>query len=272
MLAVVVDDHDMGVTHVIRGDDHLNNAFRQLAIIRAMGWPEPIYGHVPLIHGADGAKLASATARSASRPIATISASFPRRCSTICCASAGAMATRRSSAATTPCDGSTSTMSASPRRASTSRSWRTSTAIIMREADPRRLASLIDHSRGALGRCLDADDVDLLAAAMPELKPRAKDLNELAEALCFCSNRGRWRWTRRPRPCSPTKRGTCSPSRTRRLSGLDGWSAEATEQPCSGRCLRHAVSSSARWRSRSARRSTGDLAGHFRCAGLARAR
>ncbi len=57
MLAVVVDDHDMGVTHVIRGDDHLNNAFRQLVLIRAMGWEEPTYAHVPLIHGADGAKL-----------------------------------------------------------------------------------------------------------------------------------------------------------------------------------------------------------------------
>jgi len=57
MLAVVVDDHDMGVTHVVRGDDHLNNAFRQLAIVRAMGWPEPTYAHVPLIHGPDGAKL-----------------------------------------------------------------------------------------------------------------------------------------------------------------------------------------------------------------------
>ena len=62
MLAVVVDDHDMGVTHVIRGDDHLNNAFRQLPIIRAMdaiegGWPDPVYAHIPLIHGSDGAKL-----------------------------------------------------------------------------------------------------------------------------------------------------------------------------------------------------------------------
>lgn len=57
MLAVVVDDHDMGVTHVIRGDDHLNNAFRQLAIIEGMGWERPAYAHVPLIHGADGAKL-----------------------------------------------------------------------------------------------------------------------------------------------------------------------------------------------------------------------
>jgi len=57
MLAVVVDDHDMGVTHVIRGDDHLNNAFRQLPIIKAMGWPEPVYAHVPMIHGPDGGKL-----------------------------------------------------------------------------------------------------------------------------------------------------------------------------------------------------------------------
>jgi glutamyl-tRNA synthetase len=57
MLAVVVDDHDMGVTHVLRGSDHLNNAARQLQIIEALGWPMPVYGHVPLIHGADGAKL-----------------------------------------------------------------------------------------------------------------------------------------------------------------------------------------------------------------------
>jgi len=57
MLAVVVDDFDMGVTHVIRGADHLNNAARQLQIIEAMGWPVPVYGHLPLIHGADGAKL-----------------------------------------------------------------------------------------------------------------------------------------------------------------------------------------------------------------------
>lgn len=57
MLAVVVDDHDMGVTHVIRGDDHLNNAFRQLTIIDGMGWDQPFYAHVPLINGSDGAKL-----------------------------------------------------------------------------------------------------------------------------------------------------------------------------------------------------------------------
>ena len=57
MLAVVVDDHDMGVTHVIRGDDHLNNAARQMMIYDAMGWDVPVWGHIPLIHGGDGKKL-----------------------------------------------------------------------------------------------------------------------------------------------------------------------------------------------------------------------
>lgn len=57
MLSVVVDDHDMGVTHVIRGDDHLNNAARQMMLIQAMGWTVPVYAHIPLIHGPDGAKL-----------------------------------------------------------------------------------------------------------------------------------------------------------------------------------------------------------------------
>src|SRR5437899_6270284 len=56
-LSVVVDDHELAVTHVIRGDDHLNNAFRQTQIYRALGWPEPEFAHLPLIHGADGTKL-----------------------------------------------------------------------------------------------------------------------------------------------------------------------------------------------------------------------
>ena len=57
MLAVVVDDHDMGITHVIRGDDHLNNAARQNLIYEALGWNIPVYAHIPLIHGEDGKKM-----------------------------------------------------------------------------------------------------------------------------------------------------------------------------------------------------------------------
>ena len=57
MLAVAVDDHDMGVTHVIRGDDHLTNSFRQLQLFTALGWRPPTYAHMPLLHSADGGKL-----------------------------------------------------------------------------------------------------------------------------------------------------------------------------------------------------------------------
>ncbi len=57
MLAVVVDDHDMGITQVIRGTDHMTNTFRQVQLFRALGWGEPAFAHIPLIHGPDGAKL-----------------------------------------------------------------------------------------------------------------------------------------------------------------------------------------------------------------------
>jgi glutamyl-tRNA synthetase len=57
MLSVVVDDHDMGISHIIRGDDHLTNAFRQTQIYRALDWTPPLFAHIPLIHGPDGAKL-----------------------------------------------------------------------------------------------------------------------------------------------------------------------------------------------------------------------
>jgi len=57
MLAVVVDDHDMNISHIIRGDDHLTNAFRQKIIYQAMGWSIPEFAHIPLIHGSDGAKM-----------------------------------------------------------------------------------------------------------------------------------------------------------------------------------------------------------------------
>ena len=57
MHSVVVDDHDMGITHIVRGDDHLNNAFRQYHLYRAFGWDIPVFAHIPLIHGTDGQKL-----------------------------------------------------------------------------------------------------------------------------------------------------------------------------------------------------------------------
>ena len=68
-LAVVVDDHDMGITHVIRGDDHLNNAARQSLIYQAMGWEIPAFAHVPLIHGPDGAFIKGQIVGRAGAPV-----------------------------------------------------------------------------------------------------------------------------------------------------------------------------------------------------------
>ena len=68
MLSVVVDDHDGGVTHVIRGDDHLNNAFRQFHLYRAAGWEPPAFAHIPLIHGADGQKTPWGSRNAMGRP------------------------------------------------------------------------------------------------------------------------------------------------------------------------------------------------------------
>ena len=96
MLAVVVDDHDMGITHIIRGDDHLNNAARQTQIYQALGWKVPVMAHIPLIHGPDGSKLSKrhgALGVDAYEPWVIC----PPRCETISCGSVGRTATRRSS-------------------------------------------------------------------------------------------------------------------------------------------------------------------------------
>ncbi len=180
MLAVVVDDHDMGVTHVIRGDDHLNNAFRQLAIIRAMGWPEPDYAHIPLIHGTDGAKLSKrhgALGVDAYRdelgilPEALFNyllrlgwghgdrEEFTPRRGGRCC--------------------SISPVSARSPSRFDMKKLQNLNGHYMREADDARLAALVAARIGP------AADIELLARAMPVLKTRAHDLNELADGAAF---------------------------------------------------------------------------------------
>ena len=127
MLAVVVDDHDMGVTHIIRGDDHLTNAARQTQIYQALGWEVPIMAHIPLIMGPTGPSSPSGTARSASTPIARWAICRPL-CATIWRGSAGATATRNSYTEELIA-ASILARSAARRHASTSPSSRTSTAI-----------------------------------------------------------------------------------------------------------------------------------------------
>ena len=180
MLAVVVDDHDMGVTHVIRGDDHLNNAFRQLAIIRAMGWPEPIYAHVPLIHGPDGAKLSKRHGALGVDAYRDELGLLPEAVSNYLLRLGwghGDDEIISRDQATEWFD--LAHVGKSPSRFDFKK-LENLNGHYLREADDGRLVELVAPKIG-----LDAAQRELLLRAMPELKARAHDLNQLAEGASF---------------------------------------------------------------------------------------
>jgi glutamyl-tRNA synthetase len=178
LLAVVVDDHDLGVTHVVRGDDHLTNAFRQLAIVRAMGWPEPIYAHVPLIHGQDGAKLSKrhgATGVEAYRDELGI---LPEALFNYLLRLGWGHGDREEftpSEATEVFD--LDGIGKSPSRFDLKKLQNLNGHYI-RAADDARLADMV------AARISNADGA-LLEQAMPVLKVRARDLNDLADGAAF---------------------------------------------------------------------------------------
>ncbi len=184
MLAVVVDDHDMGVTHVIRGDDHLNNAFRQLPIYSAMddiegGWPLPTYAHIPLIHGADGAKLSKrhgAVGVEAYRDELGIlpEAMFNYLLRLGWASGDREEITRAEAIELFGLKG----VGKSPSRFDLKKLENLNGHYI-READDALLAGLAAPLIG------QAANTALLEKAMPVLKPRAKNLNELAEGAGF---------------------------------------------------------------------------------------
>ena len=179
MLAVVVDDHDMGVTHVIRGDDHLNNAFRQLAIIRHMGWPEPVYAHVPLIHGHDGAKLSKrhgALGVDAYRDeLGVLPEAMFNYLLRLGWGHGDEEIISRDQAVEWF---DIAHVGKSPSRFDLAKLLNLN-GHYLREADDARLAELV------AARMAGPVDQALLAKAMPVLKVRAKDLNELAANAAF---------------------------------------------------------------------------------------
>jgi glutamyl-tRNA synthetase len=186
MLAVVVDDHDMGVTHVIRGDDHLNNAFRQLVIVRAMEWPEPVYAHVPLIHGQDGAKLSKRHGATGVESYRDELGILPEALSNYLLRLGWGhgddeIISREDAVRWFDLDH----VGRSPSRFDTKKLENLNGHYI-READDGRLAGLVAPRIAELiGRSLSNDELALLTRAMEGLKPRAKNLNELAEGGTF---------------------------------------------------------------------------------------
>jgi glutamyl-tRNA synthetase len=180
MLAVVVDDHDMGVTHVIRGDDHLNNAFRQLAIIRAMGWPEPTYAHVPLIHGPDGAKLSKRHGALGVDSYRDELGMLPEAVDNYLLRLGwghgdAEIISREQAIEWFDLDH----VGKSPSRFDFKKLENLNGHYI-READDERLADLVSARLG-----LSPDQKPLLVKAMPELKPRANTIVQLAEGAAF---------------------------------------------------------------------------------------
>ncbi len=178
MLAVVVDDHDMGVTHVIRGDDHLNNAFRQLPIYKAMGWAEPIYAHIPLIHGSDGAKLSKrhgAVGIEAYRDeMGILPEALDNYLLRLGWGHGDAEIISRNEAVKWF---DLAAVGKAPSRFDLKKLENLNGHYI-READDSRLADLVAQRMGV-------EDGALLTAAMPSLKPRAANLNELADGARF---------------------------------------------------------------------------------------
>jgi glutamyl-tRNA synthetase len=228
MLAVVVDDHDMGVTHVIRGDDHLNNAFRQLTIIRAMdaiegGWPDPVYAHVPLIHGADGAKLSKrhgALGVDAYRDEMGIlpEALFNYLLRLGWGHGDDEIITRDQAVEWFDI----AHVGKSPSRFDLAK-LQNLNGHYLREADDARLADLV------AARMAGNPDRTLLARAMPVLKVRARDLDELAQGAAFL-------FARRPLAIDDKAAALLTPESrdllarlASRLAADDDWTSAALE-------------------------------------------
>ncbi len=228
-LAVVVDDHDMGVTHVIRGDDHLNNAARQTLIYEAMGWAKPRFGHLPLIHGPDGAKLSKRHGAQAVGEFAEMGY-LPE-------------AIRNYLARLGWSHGDDEIFTdaqaiewfdiADVGRAPARLDWDKMNHINthwLRAADDARLAGLVNEVRARAGETIKDGDLARITAALPMVKDRAKTLLELNEQLAFVLKV-------RPLALDPKTEGLLGEHHTRerlirlkdRLATFESWDAEALE-------------------------------------------
>ncbi len=191
MLSVVVDDQDMGVTHVIRGDDHLNNAFRQLGIIWAMqaiedGWREPVYAHVPLIHGSDGAKLSKRHGALGVDAYRDELGMLPEAVNNYLLRLGwghgdAEIISREQAIEWFDIDA----VGRSPARFDIKK-LENLNAHYLREADDARLAELATpRVSSLLDRALNTADQAQLVAAMPSLKVRARTMLEIADGALF---------------------------------------------------------------------------------------
>jgi glutamyl-tRNA synthetase len=235
MLAVVVDDHDMGVTHIIRGDDHLNNAARQTQIYQALGWTVPVMSHIPLIHGPDGSKLSKrhgALGVDAYRAMGYLPVAMRNYLVRLGWAHGDQeiFSTDEMIAAF-----DLPQIGRSPARFDFAKLESLNGHYMRSSADAdllKAMEALLPHlpNGSATANKLTPAVREQIMAAMPELKERAKTLVELIDAASFI-------WTPRPLPLDDKAAALLSPDARGllkeilpELEAVEPWSAETTEQ------------------------------------------
>ena len=235
MLAVVVDDHDMGVTHVIRGDDHLNNAARQTQIYQALGWKVPVMSHIPLIHGPDGSKLSKrhgALGVDAYRALGYLPVAMRNYLLRLGWSHGDQeiFSTEEMIAAF-----DLAAIGRSPARFDFAK-LESLNGYYMRSSADRELLAAID---GLLPHLPNGADIaakltpavrEQVMAAMPELKERAKTLIDLIDAASFI-------WAARPLALDEKAKALLTPEARALvaeiipdLETVEAWTAQATEQ------------------------------------------
>ncbi|MBN4016497.1 glutamate--tRNA ligase [Rhodospirillaceae bacterium AH-315-P19] len=185
MLSVVVDDHDMGITDVIRGDDHLTNAFRQTQIYRALSWPTPKFAHLPLIHGPDGSKLSKrhgAIGVDAYREMGILPEALRNYLLRL--------GWSHGDEEIIPTDRAIEwfdldAVGRSSARIDLKKLENLNGHYLREEKDARLVGLIAPKIEGVLDKKLTTENEKRLLRAMPGLKARAKDLNELAENATF---------------------------------------------------------------------------------------
>ncbi len=185
--AVVVDDHDMGITHVIRGDDHMTNTFRQAQLFVAMGWEWPRFGHLPLIHGPDGAKLSKRHGAQSVTEFREMGVLPEALCNYLVRLGWGhgdeEILSREEQIRLFDIDG----VGRAPSRLDPAKLAHLN-GVWMRRADDARLVEAVMgrlDGRGGIAR--DAVTEERIALLMPALKERAHDLNQLADGASFAA-------------------------------------------------------------------------------------
>ena len=241
MLSVVADDHDMGISHAIRGDDHLTNAARQTQLFLALDWQPPEYAHIPLIHGSDGAKLSKRHGALAVSAYAQMGVLAETMCNYLLRLGWSHGDDEIISRDQAIAWFELASIGRSPARFDMER-LNSLNGHYIRQADDDRLISLIEpHLSELLGKAPQNALLSRLELLLPSLKPRANNLLEMAENASFLFL---------PRPLildnkalkviTPASRIIIA-DLVPELAALDDWSQESLETLVRGFCDSHSL-------------------------------